>query len=170
MNRHYDLAAALLEAGADPDVADRTGMTALYGAVDMAFFTSDIGRPNQPQHDLLTAKDVVRIALEHGADPDAQLTCVIIGRHHGTGDFSLGNGATALMRAARGDDLDLMRLLLEAGADQTIAMANGQTVRSLVSGGGRGRGGGLAGFGGGRGGGGAPPNEAALALLDEFIN
>ena len=169
MNRHFDLAAQLLEAGADPDVADRTGMTALYGAVDMAFFTSDIGRPNQPIHSRLTAKDVVRLALENGANPDAQLTGVIIGRHHGTGDFSLGNGATALMRAAKGGDLELMRMLLEAGADQTIAMANGQTVRTLVSGGGgRGRGGGLAGFGGGRGGGGGPANPEALALLDEF--
>jgi len=170
LNRHYDLAALLLEAGADPDVADRVGMTALYGAVDMAFFTSDIGRPNQPILDRLTAKDVVRIALEQDADPNAQLSGVIIGRHHGTGDFSLGNGATALMRAAKGGDLELMRLLLEAGADQTLAMANGQTVRTLVSGGGggRGRGGGLAGFGGGRGGGGGPANPEALALLDEF--
>jgi ankyrin repeat protein len=169
LNRHYDLAALLLEAGADPDVADRAGMTALYGAVDMAFFTSDIGRPNQPILDRLTAKDVARLALAKGADPNAQLAGVIIGRHHGTGDFALGNGATALMRAAKGGDLELMRMLLEAGADQTIAMANGQTVRSLVSGGGgRGRGGGLAGFGGGRGGGGGPANPEALALLDEF--
>jgi ankyrin repeat protein len=169
LNRHYDLATALLEAGADPDVADRAGMTALYGAVDMAFFTSDIGRPNQPILDRLTAKDVVRIALDKGANPNAQLSGVIIGRHHGTGDFSLGNGATALMRAAKGGDLELMRILLEAGADQTLAMANGQTVRTLVSGGGgRGRGGGLAGFGGGRGGGGGPANPEALALLDEF--
>jgi ankyrin repeat protein len=144
-------------------------MTALYGAVDMAFFTSDIGRPNQPILDRLTAKDVVRIALDKGANPNAQLSGVIIGRHHGTGDFSLGNGATALMRAAKGGDLELMRILLEAGADQTLAMANGQTVRTLVSGGGgRGRGGGLAGFGGGRGGGGGPANPEALALLDEF--
>ncbi len=169
MNRHYDLAALLLEAGADPDVADRAGMTALYGAVDMAFFTSDIGRPNQPILDRLTAQDVVRIALEQGADPDAQLSGVIIGRHHGTGDFSLGNGATALMRAAKGGNLELMRMLLEAGADQSLAMANGQTVRTLGSGGGgRGRGGGLAGCGGGRGGGGGQANPEALALLDEF--
>jgi hypothetical protein len=93
---------------------------------------------------------------------------VIIGRHHGTGDFSLGNGATALMRAAKGGDLELMRMLLEAGADQTLAMANGQTVRTLVSGGGGRGGGGLAGFGGGRGRGGGPSNPEALALLDEF--
>jgi len=169
MNRHYDLAAALIEAGADPDVADRTGMTALYGAVDMAFFTSDIGRPNQPLLSRLTAQDVVRLALEKGANPNAQLSGPIIGRHHGTGDFSLGNGATALMRAAKGGNLELMRLLLEAGADQTLAMANGQTVRTLVSGGGGRGGGGLAGFGGGRGrGGGGPANPEALALLDEF--
>lgn len=167
LNGHYDLAAALLEAGADPDVADRTGMTALYGAVDMIGFTTDIGRPRQPSYERLTARDIVRLALDKGADPDAPLSGPIIGRHHGTGDFALGSGATALMRAAKGGDLETMRLLLEAGADQTLAMANGQTARSLVSGGGRGRGGGLAGFGGGRGGG-APPNQEALALLDEF--
>jgi ankyrin repeat protein len=152
MNEHYELAAALLEAGADPDVADRTGMTALYGAVDMAFFSSDIGRPRQPRFGSLTAADVVRLALEAGADPNAQLSAAIIGRHHGFGDFALGNGATALMRAAKGGDLALMRLLLEAGADPTLAMANGQTVRHLVAGGGRG----------------GPANQEALALLAEF--
>jgi ankyrin repeat protein len=171
LNGHFELAAVLLEAGADPDVADRTGMTALYGAIDMVGFTTDIGRPRQPSYDALTAIDIVRLALEKGADPDLPLSGTIIGRHHGTGDFALGNGATALMRAAKGGDLDSMRLLLEAGADQTLAMANGQTARSLVAGGGGGRGGGLTGFGGGRGGGGrggGPVNEAALALLDEF--
>jgi len=171
MNEHYDLAAVLLEAGADPNVADRTGMTALYGAVDMVFYTSDIARPPRPRTSTLTARDIVRLALEHGADPNAPLSAVIIGRHHGTGDFALGNGATALMRAARGNDLGLMRMLLEAGADPTLAMANGQTTISMVSGGDGGRGGGgLIGFGGGRGGGrgGGTPNQEALALLAEF--
>lgn len=166
INGHYDLAAALLDAGADPDVADRTGMTALYGAVDMVFFTSDIGRPPRPNVSELTARDIVRLALQHGADPNAQLASAIIGRHHGFGDFALGNGATALMRAAKGGDIELMRLLLDAGANPAIVMANGQSVIDLVSGGG-GRGGGLAGFGGGRGGGG-PVNQEALALLEEF--
>jgi ankyrin repeat protein len=168
INGHYDLAAALLEAGADPDVADRTGMTALYGAVDMTFFTSDIGRPARPRMSSRTARDIVQLALDKGANPNAELSSPIIGRHHGFGDFALGAGATALMRAARGNDLGLMRMLLEAGADPTIAMANGQSTFSLVSGGGRGGGGGLIGFGGGRGGRAAPPNEEALALLAEF--
>jgi ankyrin repeat protein len=165
MNGHYDLAAQLLDAGADPDVADRTGMTALYSAVDMVFFRSDIGRPPVPNMSVLTARYIVRLALEHGADPNAQLSSPIIGRHHGFGDFALGDGATALMRAANGSDIELMRLLLESGADASIAMANGRTVIDLVSGGG-GSSGGLVGFGGGRGG--SPPNEEALALLTEF--
>jgi len=150
MNEHYDLAAALLEAGADPDVADRTGMTALYGAVDMVFFRSDIGRPRQPRFDSLAAEDIVRLALESGADPNARLSSPIIGRHHGFGDFALGEGATALMRAAKGGDLAIMRLLLESGADPSIEMANGSTVFDLVSGGRR-----------------SAPNEEALALLAE---
>lgn len=151
MNGHYDLAAWLLEAGADPDVADRTGMTALYGAVDMVFFRSDIGRPPQPNFSELGARDVVRLALAHGADPNATLVSPIIGRHHGFGDFALGEGATALMRAAKGGDLDLMRLLLDAGANPAIAMANGQTVIDLVSGGRR-----------------SEPNQDALDLLAEY--
>lgn len=152
INQHYDLAAELLEAGGDPNVADRTGMTALYAAVDMAGFRSDIGRPNVPRFDRLGARDIVRLALAHGADPNAQLSSPIIGRHHGMGDFALGKGATALMRAAKGGDLETMRLLLEAGADPQLAMANGQTVFALVQGGRRGQ----------------QANPAALALLDEF--
>lgn len=162
MNGHYDLASALLEAGADPDVADRTGMTALYGAVDMVFFRSDIGRPPQPSYSTLAAIDIVRIALEKGADPDAQLTTPIIGRHHGFGDFALGEGTTALMRAAKGGDLEVMRLLLDAGADASIAMANGQTAITLVSGGAPRGGNGIVGF---RQGGTAPANGEALALF-----
>lgn len=165
INGHYDLAAQLLEAGADPDVADRTGMTALYGAIDMVFFRSDIGRPPIPNLSRRTARDIVRLALEHGADPNAPLSSPVIGRHHGFGDFALGEGATPLMRAANGSDIELMRLLLDSGADASLAMANGRTVIDLVSGGG-GSSGGLVGFGGGRGD--SPPNEEALTLLAEY--
>ncbi|MDX1563288.1 MAG: ankyrin repeat domain-containing protein [Gammaproteobacteria bacterium] len=150
INRHYDLAAALLEAGADPDVADRTGMTALYAAVDIASLGPDIGLPPRPRHDTLQAIDIVRIALEHGADPNARLASAVIGRHHGLGDFALGEGATALMRAAKSNDTSSMRLLLDAGADPGLQMANGQTVFDIVE---RGRGG---------------PIEEAAALLREY--
>jgi ankyrin repeat protein len=138
MNQHYDLAAVLLEAGADPDIADRTGANALYGAVAMASFRSDIGRPAIPSFDKLSALDIVRLALEHGADPNARLVKPVIGRHHDFGDAELGEGATALMRAAKSGDLKSMNLLLEAGADPTLQLAKGGlTVFDLAAGKGR---------------------------------
>ena len=45
INAHYDVAALLLEKGADPNVADVTGMAALYAAVDMNTLAVLPGRP-----------------------------------------------------------------------------------------------------------------------------
>ena len=44
-NAHYDVAALLVEQGADPNVADVTGMTALYAAVNMNTLADLPGRP-----------------------------------------------------------------------------------------------------------------------------
>lgn len=152
MNQHYDLAAALLEAGADPKVADRTGSDALFGAVGMVTFRSDIGRPPRPSFDKLHAIDIVRLALAHGADPNARLSKPEIGRHHGFGDPELGEGATVLMKAAKAGDLESMRLLLAAGADTTLRLAKGGlTVVDMAEGKGR-----------------TPANEKVQNLLREF--
>ena len=134
INQHYDLAGLLLEKGANPNVADNTGMTAIYAAVDMKQFRSDIGRPNRPSLDKLNALDVLRLTLKHGGNPNAQLRKPIIGRHHGFGDASLGEGATALMRAAKDSDLESMRVLLEAGADTSLGMTNGSNPALLIAG------------------------------------
>jgi ankyrin repeat protein len=127
-NFHYDLAAELLKVGADPNVADRTGMTALYGAVDMVTLGHVIGRPDLPRVDTLDAIGFIKTALAAGADPNARLTTPIIARHHGFSDRGLGAGATALMRAAKGYDVESMRVLLDAGADPKLTQADGSNV------------------------------------------
>ena len=134
INQHYDLAGLLLEKGANPNVADNAGMTSVYAAVDMKQFRSDIGRPPRPSLDKLNALDVLRLALKHGGNPNAQLRKPIIGRHHGFGDASLGEGATALMRAAKDSDLDSMQVLLDAGADTSLGMTNGSNAMLLLAG------------------------------------
>jgi ankyrin repeat protein len=134
INQHYDMAALLLEKDANPNVADNTGMTSVYAAVDMNTFRSDIGRPPRRLLDKLTALDVLRLALKHGGNPNAQLRKAIIGRHHGFGDGSLGEGATALMRAVRSNDLEAMQVLLEAGADVSLGMTNGSNPVLLLAG------------------------------------
>jgi ankyrin repeat protein len=132
MNQHYDLAISLVEAGADPDAADRTGMTALYGAVEMARVGGQIGRPAVPRSSEHDAVDFARVALAHGADPDAALTAPILAQHHGFPDRSMGAGTTPLMRAARGHDLEFVSLLLEAGASIAAQQADGSSVLHVM--------------------------------------
>ena len=125
INEHYDMAALLMEKGADPNVADNNGMTGLYAAVDMLDFRSDIGRPKRKSQDKSTALDIVKLALKKGGNPNAQLKKPIIGRHHGFGDNTMGEGATVLMRAVKAGDFDVMRLLVDSGANPAFGMTNG---------------------------------------------
>lgn len=134
INQHYDLAALLLEKGANPNVADNTGMNAVYASVDMIGFRGEIGRPFHALPDKLTALDVVRLALSHGGNANARLSKPVLARHHGFGDASLGAGATALMRAAKSNDVDTMKALLDRGADPRLAMANGSSALAIVAG------------------------------------
>lgn len=133
MNEHYDLAVALLEAGANPDATDRTGMTALYGAIEIANVGNMIGRPAVPHMDEHDALDFVRAALAHGADPNARLTGPILAQHHGFSDRTLGAGTTPLMRAAKAQDLDSVRVLLEAGASAAARQDDGSGVLHVLA-------------------------------------
>jgi ankyrin repeat protein len=152
MNQHYDLAIALVEAGADPDAADRTGMTALYNAVEMARVGGIIGRPAVPRTSEHDAVAFARVALEHGADPNAALTEPILAQHHGFPDRSMGAGTTPLMRAARGYDLEFVTLLLDAGASSAAQQADGSGVLHVM--------------GAGR----APRNDADLAVQRSVLD
>ncbi len=137
INTHFDLAAQLIAKGADPNISDETGMAALYAAVDMHTLAPMLARPNLTLKDTLDPTDMVRLLLANGADPNAQLKTPILGRHHGAGDTSLGEGATPLMRAARSSDVMLMRALLDAGADASLTQKDFTNALMLAAAGGR---------------------------------
>ena len=136
INIHYDLANLLLERGADPNVVDASGMTALYAAVDMRAPANLLTRPEPKLRDTLDAVGVVKSMLAHGANPNVQLKKPIIGRHQNlVGDGQLTEGATALARASKACDIPMMKVLLDGGADATLALTNRTTTAILASGG-----------------------------------
>ena len=137
LNGHFDTAVALLEKGADPNVADKNGMSPLYAAVDMHTIQTVFGRPLPLLEDETDPVEMVQALLAHEADPDLQLERPIIGRHtRNTGDPSLGDGTTALARAAKSGDTKLMKVLLEGGANPHLAQANLTSVAMIAAGGG----------------------------------
>jgi ankyrin repeat protein len=135
INTHYDLAAMLLEKGADPNVADVAGMGALYAAVDMNSLQWVQGRPAPILGDRLDGADLVKILLEKGANPDARLTRVPLKRHHDAGStMNFGAGTTPLMRAARTNDVAVMRLLLDAGANPFLTLPDYTNALHIAAG------------------------------------
>jgi len=139
-NAHYDTAGVLIARGAAPNIADTAGMAALYAAVDMSSLGEVYGRPARKVRDKLTALDVIRLLLEHGAQPNTQLKSPALQRNHTPGEPLLGEGTTPLMRAARNGDFAALRILLDHGADATLVQKNHTTSLMLACGVGRGLG------------------------------
>jgi len=126
-NFAFDTARLLLERGANPHTWDWWGRTPLYVAVDMSSYT---GRRNSPQESQTSAIDIVRRLLEAGVDPNTQLNMHRPGRGGNTSRFVddlLTTGATPLLRAAIGHDIEAVRLLLEHGAHVDLPNVMGVT-------------------------------------------
>lgn len=131
LNSRFDMAKFLIEAGANVHIWDFSGVTPLYAAVDMNTVQRGF-RPDVPSTDLMTALDIERMLIERGVNVNAQLKLPLPSRTPaiagGRADKRLTNiGATALLRAATGADLDSMKLLLEHGALVELPLADGTT-------------------------------------------
>lgn len=136
INGHYDAAAAIIEAGGDPNLVDVSGRGALYAAVDF----NTMPKSNRPAPHVLenehSAFDIIGMLLAAGADPNAQLEQLAPYRaklDRGN-DTVLRKGTTPLLRAAKAADLDAMRLLLAHGADPTLTTDSGVNALMLAAG------------------------------------
>jgi ankyrin repeat protein len=132
INAHYEVAARLAEKGANPNIGDDAGMAALYAAVDMMHPASLTNRPPQVATGRLSAADLVLVLLKNRADPNVALKAPLLMRQHNGGDASLGAGATPLMRSSKALDIDIMKALLDHGADPSRALANGTTTLGVA--------------------------------------
>jgi uncharacterized protein len=136
LNLHFDLAAYLIDAGADIDKWDLYGRTPLYLAADMNTLPvmgngAMVVLPSMDRH---TGLDIARVLLEKGANPNIQLKrrppYRNVPQDRG-GDVILSQGATPLLRAARAGDAPLVALLLEHGA--LVDLPSNQGVTPLMA-------------------------------------
>ena len=134
MNKQYTLAKYLIDRGADPNIVDAGGRTALYAIVDMR--NEDWSTlPNRPLEDPLPSLEVVKAVLARSTSIDTPLTRPLPGRSGmDAGDTTLNAGTTALMRAARAGDAEVMRLLLEKGANPKAVTRDGNNALLLAAG------------------------------------
>jgi uncharacterized protein len=135
INAHYDTAVFLLDAGADPNVADKYGRAALYAAVDMNTLDTSGTRPPPHTTDRAQPVDLIGALFAHGANPNARLKEATPGRSLSDDpDSLLRGGTTPFLRAARAGDASLMRLLLEHGADPALGSIYGTTALMAAAG------------------------------------
>jgi ankyrin repeat protein len=135
INAHYEFASMLLDAGADPNIVDNeAGMGPLYAAADMHRLAVGHGRGSPVPVGAMTAVDIARELLAHGADPNATLKKSIMQRTHTIGDTALGAGATPLLRAAKSGDIEMVRVLVDGGADPKATLPNGNNALMFAAG------------------------------------
>jgi ankyrin repeat protein len=138
-NMHFDTAAVLVKGGADLDKWDLFGRSPVYMAADVSTLpTKGNGAVAVlPSPDKLTAVDVGRMMLEKGANPNIQLKrrppYRDVPQDRG-GDTMLAQGATPLLRAARGGDDKFTALLLEYKALVDLPSKEGITPLMAAAG------------------------------------
>ena len=113
VNGHYDLAKTLLEKGANPNAAAQ-GWTALHQLVLTRRPSLARPYPFPVPHGVISDLQLMTALIEHGADVNALTT-----KAPRDGIRSVGKkiGATPFFFAAKGADLEAMKLLVAKGAD-----------------------------------------------------
>ncbi|MEJ0099564.1 MAG: ankyrin repeat domain-containing protein [Pseudomonadota bacterium] len=127
MNGNWDIAKRLLAAGADVNQWDIYGQSPLHVAIENAYVgrTGAVNYGSDKAPNDTDGKDVVRMLVERGADPNQQMF-FRPPKEHGQVSTS-ARGTTPFQRACASLDVDLIQYLLAHGADAKLATAAGET-------------------------------------------
>ena len=127
---HFELAAILLDRGADPNAAPR-GWTALHQLTWVR--KMGIAGSNNPAPEGsgdMTSLEFARTLVAHGADLNARVT-----RRPPAGITGLNfSGGTPFLLAARTADAEYMRLLVDLGADPHLTNEDNSTSLMVAAG------------------------------------
>jgi len=109
-NKSGKSAAALVDGGANPNIADKQGNTPLHTAAQLG----DV--------------DLVKKLLAKGADPNARTAKVEFAGRGGGGGFRPTGEQTPILVAARSNHPNVVRALVEGGADTKVKAQDGTTL------------------------------------------
>lgn len=128
-NANYELAALLLDRGADPNSSTQ-GWTALHQITWVRKPGTGSNNPAPETSGNMDSLQIVRKLVAHGADVNARVT-----RPTNAGLHSLNTiGATPFLLAARTADAELMGLLVELGADPLLPNEDNTTPLMVAAG------------------------------------
>lgn len=122
INGHFDLAAMLLEKGANPNLVSEAGVSPLYATLNVQW--APIAAYPQPRSHLQQTRtylDMVQLLLDRGADPNARVRHKVWYSGYNFDQSGVDEaGATAFWRAAYAADVVALKLLVSHGADPSI--------------------------------------------------
>jgi|KBSSwiStaDraftv2_1062776.scaffolds.fasta_scaffold28839_2 ankyrin repeat protein len=133
LNGQVALATELLERGANPNLTDDYQRGALFAALELRNFNHD----KYPFlfSDSRDPLDLIKALLDKGANPNQRTeTTPVHGLMQFDGSWVNFDGQTPFIRAALSGDIQVMRLLLQHGADPNIATTQGSTALMAASG------------------------------------
>ena len=133
LNGQVGIATELLNRGADPNAADDYRRAALFAAIDLRNFNHE--KYGDLPTDGRDPLELIKALLKKDANPNLKTDTVPV---HGLMQFDASwvnfDGETPFVRAALSGDIEVMRLLLESGADPNIATTQGSTALMAAAG------------------------------------
>ena len=134
-NGHYTVAKLLLDAGADPNIANIDGLAPLYATINMRFAPVSWAPNPRTDQERVDAPELLAALLDAGADPNVRIARGLWFSPTSHDRLWINPaGATPFWRAAQASDVESMRLLLAAGADPHLATFGGTTPLMVASG------------------------------------
>lgn len=132
-NVHLELARLLIERGADVNLANEKGWNPLYLAVKDR--SMEVGTmPAPPTIDRDELYKLITVLLDRGANPNARIKADTEMRNAIKATWLNEAGATPFLRASLCGDVQVMKLLMDRGADPKIPTSDNTTALAALAG------------------------------------